>query len=284
MSPDERDEQLMQEYLDGDSELSRLYRRGAGETPGAQLDARILGEARRAVTPAPRVVYSPFARHWLVPTSLAAVFVLSVSVVLLMPEPLDGPGMGVDDGNGHAPALGGGLRDTLGDRTDTEAAPAAPAPMESDTRREPATRLQDSDAGGRASGTSPLPSASRPQQAGETVGTSVKKRKSEAAERKGDAAREAAPAPEAGAGPVLQAPPAALEESDALPARAQGVLPAASVRNDPEAWISFIEALLDARDETGAQQSLREFRRRYPDFPLPADLRALTDSPDAQPP
>lgn len=275
MSPDERDEQLLQEYLEGDSELSRLYRRGAEETPGAQLDARILAEAHRAVTPAARVVHSPFARHWLVPTSLAAVFVLSVSVVLLLPEPLDGPGMGVDDNNGHAPAPGGGLRDTARDRTDTGAAPAAPdasAPMESDTRREP------------KAGTPPLPSASSPQRAAEVVGTSVKKRKSEGAEREGDAAREAAPAPGAGAGPALQPPPAALQESGALPAGAQGALPGASVRNDPEAWISFIEALLDARDETGAKQNLRAFRSRFPDFPLPADLRALAASSDAQSP
>ena len=87
MSPKERDDDLLQEYLEGDSELSRLYRRGADEEPGASLDERILAEARRAVSTRRKVAHSPFARHWMVPTSLAAVLVLSVSVVLMMPEP-----------------------------------------------------------------------------------------------------------------------------------------------------------------------------------------------------
>ena len=42
-----------------------------------------------------------------------------------------------------------------------------------------------------------------------------------------------------------------------------------------DAWLQRIHRLVDAGDITGARASLREFARRYPDYPLPEDLRAL---------
>ena len=91
MSPEERDDELLQEYLEGDSALSRLYRRGVGEQPGTDLDARIRAHAHDDLARDRRVAHSPFARNWMVPTSLAAVLVLSVSVVVLTPEPVEVP-------------------------------------------------------------------------------------------------------------------------------------------------------------------------------------------------
>ena len=91
MSPQERDDKLLQEYLAGDSALSRLYRDRATEQPDARLDATIRARAHAAVARDARVAHSPFAHNWIVPTSLAAVLVLSVSVVVLMPEPVDVP-------------------------------------------------------------------------------------------------------------------------------------------------------------------------------------------------
>ena len=96
MSPEERDDEMLREYLEGDSALSRLYRRDAREQPDARLDARIRARARDAVARSRAVAHSPFARHWMVPTSLAAVFVLSVSVVLMMPEPAMEPDGEID--------------------------------------------------------------------------------------------------------------------------------------------------------------------------------------------
>jgi Meckel syndrome type 1 protein len=42
-----------------------------------------------------------------------------------------------------------------------------------------------------------------------------------------------------------------------------------------DAWLQRIHGLVDAGDIAGARASLREFERRYPDYPLPEDLRAL---------
>lgn len=42
-----------------------------------------------------------------------------------------------------------------------------------------------------------------------------------------------------------------------------------------DAWLQRIHDLIDTGDIAGARASLREFERRYPDYPLPEDLRAL---------
>ena len=42
-----------------------------------------------------------------------------------------------------------------------------------------------------------------------------------------------------------------------------------------DAWLQRIHRLVDAGDITGARASLHEFERRYPDYPLPEDLRTL---------
>jgi hypothetical protein len=42
-----------------------------------------------------------------------------------------------------------------------------------------------------------------------------------------------------------------------------------------DAWLSRIRALLDSGDVTGGRRSLHAFVERYPDYPLPEDLRAL---------
>jgi hypothetical protein len=42
-----------------------------------------------------------------------------------------------------------------------------------------------------------------------------------------------------------------------------------------DAWLARIRELLVAGKLDAARASLREFRHRYPDAPLPDDLRAL---------
>ena len=78
-----QDEQNLEEYLQGDSALTRTY--GAeqkAQAPG-HLDKAILSAAHEAVKQKPhsKVAYSPVARRWYVPVSMAAVLVLCVSLV-----------------------------------------------------------------------------------------------------------------------------------------------------------------------------------------------------------
>ncbi|MBI3574487.1 MAG: hypothetical protein HY083_02345 [Gammaproteobacteria bacterium] len=91
MAERKNDDRLLDEYLRGDSLLSRVYRETGREEPPAHLDAAILAQAKAAAT----------ARRskprWFMPLSLAATVVLSIGVVLFMsregvtPVPMETP-------------------------------------------------------------------------------------------------------------------------------------------------------------------------------------------------
>jgi hypothetical protein len=264
MSPQERDDEMLGEYLEGDSALSRAYRRDAREQPDARLDARIRARARDAVARKSPVAHSPFARHWFVPTSLAAVFVLSASVVLLMPGPAREPDLEI----GGIPKTAGDtavMRDAPVAGADVEQPPApTSAPPQAAERRE-----QAADGGGRGSDADAAPGA--PQRA------------QEAEEMPGEMRKKSATRAESVSSNVARSPPAALE-SARPPAPDPLAMPAGDVKDDPQAWLRFIEALLDEQNRDAAKYNLRAFRKRYPDFPLPATLRPLAASLKAQQP
>jgi len=64
----------------GEDDLARIYRAATADGPSPALDARILAEARSAMT----AMTKPKPFRWAVPLSTAAVVVLAVGVVLLM--------------------------------------------------------------------------------------------------------------------------------------------------------------------------------------------------------
>ena len=78
-------------YLKGGSNISHLYQTTKVPGPASETDAAILAAARRAVDSKPKPV-SPFGYRWMVPTSLAAVLVLTVSIILLQPPSPDSTG------------------------------------------------------------------------------------------------------------------------------------------------------------------------------------------------
>lgn len=69
-----------------DAKLTAVYRAAAQDAPPPALDAAILAAARRAVGARPRPAGFSFARAWRGPLSVAAVVVVSVSLVILMRE------------------------------------------------------------------------------------------------------------------------------------------------------------------------------------------------------
>lgn len=75
-----RDDRELEEYLRGDSPLSRRYREASGEEPAPAVDEAILAASRRAVQSRP--VRIP--RSWFRPLSIAAIVVLSATVVITM--------------------------------------------------------------------------------------------------------------------------------------------------------------------------------------------------------
>jgi len=271
MSPEERDDELFQEYLEGDSALSRLYRQGGDEQPGAHLDARIRARAHDAVAPDKRVAHSPFAHNWMVPTSLAAVLMLSVSVVVLMPEPVEVPGPAGDRSANGSPetVMSRELPDKAADTEQQPAAESAVAPAQAAKRRKQSSDDGTGDDGTGAAGGRAAEFARDARQPAKADDEAPGEERKEAAPRvQSPSIDDAQSSPWA---------PAALESaSQAAPP--PGPMPASAVRDDPRAWLRFIESLLDEQKLEGAKANLRAFRGRYPDYPLPASLVPLAAS------
>ena len=75
-----------EDYLRGDSAVSARYRAEATEAPPPELDATILAQATEAVHKPGGRGLSPFGSRRNASLSLAAVVVLTVTVVALLPE------------------------------------------------------------------------------------------------------------------------------------------------------------------------------------------------------
>lgn len=72
--------------MQNDKQLSGLYRQTANEQPPRHLDDAILAAARRETNSKPHPAFTPFSSNWRVPVSLAAVLVLTISIVNLMQD------------------------------------------------------------------------------------------------------------------------------------------------------------------------------------------------------
>ena len=79
-------ERRLEDDAGRDEDLSVLYRAAPREEPPSRLDDAIQAAARRAVHARPRSAPVSFNRRWGVPAAVAAVLVLSISVVTLMRE------------------------------------------------------------------------------------------------------------------------------------------------------------------------------------------------------
>lgn len=254
-----------------DAGLTALYRVAAREDPPPALDDTIRAAARRAVASRPQRVSSPFVRSWRVPLSIAAVMLLTVSLVTVMreeaPEILLPPGgervLGEPDHMRAGPAADAG-----------ESMPAVPktlVPREQTSDRvglKPPAQKGSSGIGLRDDRISPDPA---PRSRNEMA----------AAGRMETDAPDAPPPPARAAEAVTRTPapvPApAMAPAAAAGAAAEGKVAAGGTysRTDlpPDQWLARIEELRRQGRLEDARASLAEFRKRYPDYELPASLR-----------
>lgn len=258
--------------MENDPQLAALYRAGTTAEPPAHLDDAIRAAARREVAAGP---HRAGVRRWAVPVSLAAVVVLSVSVVTLLPE--QGADR-LDQPPAEAPAAA--MQSDIVQKERAEP-PAAAAPEAMPSRRaatppvvadEPAAKTE-----------TPVPAPAVSGRAAETeresTGSRAKAMAEESSNRADDAAARrdfAAPQPmlrsapmaDAASGSGVSAPAAALSAAPAKSALWQNL-----AKEPPEKWLQRIAEL--RRDGKGAEADalLAEYRRRFPDARLPGDLR-----------
>jgi len=277
--------------MEHDTQLAEIYRAAAQAGPPARLDEAILAAARREVKAGPR---RGGLRRWQLPLSLAAVLVLSVTLVSQMreqgadrPEALLSPPAGVQP-RAVLPA---------------EVAPASPPPAavrETGVSRQGGEGQRGDSQGqeGLAAAPDRPPVAAIPQRAEmpqplvpgqKTLGAaSVESRAAPAAADAGPAPAEdgASARPERQAPrPLLRSAPAPSTDMAPGTSATAPPRPAALVAPDPaalwrdlalapaEQWIERIVELRRAGKTADADALAAEFGRRFPDRHLPAETR-----------
>lgn len=336
MTPNERNGSGAGGGADRDPRLERVYRAGGREEPPAHLDAAILAAARREVGARPRAV-STRLRAWRVPVSIAALVVLSVSLVTLVQEegggklepsaamsedskllekapapPASVPEAAKAPARATPPATAPAARDDAAPGATAAAKIAGNTARREDRERAGHTELQSSGPGA-APSPQPFqgaPAAPERRQAFATdqaagAGSMTQPAAPSASEADVPASRgEPAPAPrstarmmqrdravaEDVAGSLSAAPPPAAvapaekpkasAEARALkrePVLADTTRLAGLVKEvesrPPEKWLERIEALRREGRKADADELLAEFKRRFPNHPLPPGLR-----------
>lgn len=90
MSTEHNDDRLLDEYLSGDSDISRQYRAESNENTPELLKRKTKASVERLIDMDHRdVTKTKKRKDWYIPLSLAAVIVLAVSVIIYNPNDLN---------------------------------------------------------------------------------------------------------------------------------------------------------------------------------------------------
>ena len=248
-----------------DRELSRLYREAEAAEPPRRIDDAILAASRRAVGSRPRAAGTELVRRSSAPIALAATILLTFTVTLMvfqdLPEP-DPAQVLMQPGAADARA------EKRAESPPAESKPAAAAETKSEL-------LVESRSDARRPRTPESPRSGERASAGEAVrdisNGPPEKRESEPMR----ASRPTQPAPTT---PAPSASP--RSETTSTPQSAGGVAATASRlaadetnERSPEKWLEDIRNLKAQGKSPEAERELAEFRKRYPDYRLPEDLR-----------
>jgi len=280
-----------------DPSIDAAYRATPREEPPRALDERILAAAHRAVDARPGPVGRSFSQRWRVPVAVAATVVLSATVTLMVyesektppiPERLSPGKVREDQVAPSVPAARGVLDKASGAREARPpevleerrvapetgvARPSAPANQDA-LRQAPAqepSRMQSNE-----SKIAPAPFPAEPARPATPPAASAPRAKDDeapVAKKRESPGASPAPAVEAERASsmtrerALADRPIGRTERDAAVGAAQPVL------QSPEEWIAEIRRLKKAGQANDANRLLAEFRDRFPEYPLPEDLR-----------
>lgn len=263
--------------MENDPQLAALYRAAANAQPPAHLDDAIRAAARREVAAGPR---RAGIRRWTLPVSLAAVIVLSVSMVTMMREQgADRPESFVQAP--QTPAV------TVQRESDEARASTAPA---AEPRRKPAPPPAVTDSVS-AKTEAPEPAAVLSDRAAAVEqGPGESAAKAAAAANRAEepvAARRDYAAPQ----PLQRSAPASMAAemsgstgglSAARPSASPPAFSAAPAKSalwqdlseaPPDKWIQRLIEWRRAGRTADAEALLTEFRRRFPELPVPEAAR-----------
>lgn len=239
----------LEDYLSGNDGLSSLYAQSTTDEPPSAIDKKILQAGRNAIEKKTGGT-GPFSGSWKIPVALAAVLVLAVGVSITLERKTGSALYRVER---YAP----------------EASSPSPAARSSPAKKKEVERSRQS------GGAQPKQPSAEPML--ETAPTGKD--------------QESKPAPsEPAAADVMQAPgkpeaeqvaPAGnaaaglMKQQEAETKSAEPMQPEAAAR-----WLQSIRDLVKQNKTAEAKQQLADFRRVYPEYPLPEELKNLDRQPD----
>ncbi len=269
-----------------DEELASLYRESALEQPPPALDARILAAARATATPAREDSTPPRTTSWLnrwrLPFALAATVLMTSTLTLMVRE------QKVDEIAVDGVPVGRAAPATETPRAVEQAAEARqPAPAASTRKSAPAAAATAPQAAARAPDRSARDnaggSAHKPEAGSDAPSREQGNSRNLAKDQPGaDAAAKTASPTATQSRPATPAAPAALSAPTPAAASTERGLrrenSASSAESggpdlSPEHWLDRIRALRREGRTIEADASLAQFRKHYPQFPLPDDMR-----------
>ena len=270
-----------------DEELSHIYRDAEGPRPPQRVDDNILAASQRVASTVRRPAGFGFSRRWGTPVALAATVLVTFTLALMVFERESGlDAMAPDARRTDRPAKVLPAEPQRADQPGTPSPlvlrPIAPAP--------PISQALQSERAEQRPGESAASTAS--PSTGQPVFVPEVPRASEILRKREEAKPALAPPLPAQSAPELrqQVPPmrapaaapaaGALSESGAT-LQGSGVTAAIATplavseakERTPEKWLEDIRRLRTEGKATEVERELAEFRKRYPDYILPEDLR-----------
>jgi hypothetical protein len=261
-------------------ELQALYREAATDEPGPMLDRSILDAARAELksAAASKARPVPWWKGWLPATTAIAAVVVGVSLTWRV---MDEQERQLREEMRAAPAAGEITRQPAADNA-AVAAPASAAKTAPTAGNAPVAPRKEASGATQAVAppASPEPRPFTAPAAAAPAPLEVETRKASRADARDEGIRrdavvqDAAPAVSRAVGKLEAGRPGASSETDVStsspPAAKAAAAPEAA---SAEAWLRRIRELRAAGRDAEAAQSLDRFRQRYPDFPLPADMK-----------
>jgi hypothetical protein len=274
-----------------DEELSRIYRDAEAPVPPQRVDDNILAASRRVAGAKPRSERSEFARRWGAPVALAATVVVTSTLTLMVFERQS-------DLDATAPAAQ--RADQPSKSKSAESKPAARAPAtpvaQAEARRDREEPRPSEGAAknvrrgteqpGFAANVPPTPETLRKEQTRSAPAAAApfssersgadQQAPSPDAQRAPEAPRQAPRAPGAaltGDANTLRESASTLQRAGALSAPVGRAAVSEAKERTPEKWLEDIRKLKTQGKAAEAERELAEFKKRYPDYRLPEDLR-----------
>ena len=274
-----------------DEELSRIYRDAEAPVPPQRVDDNILAASRRVAGARPRSERSEFARRWGAPVALAATVVVTTTLTLMVLERQSG----LDTVTSAVPGADQPSKSPRVEQKPVARAPATPVPQAAARRDREEQRPNERPGTGqrgfaadvprtpealrKREEAKPAPAAAAPPgglYSGERAGAD-QPAPSPDAQRAAEVPRQAPRAPAAagltGDANTLRESALTLQRAGALSASGGRVAGSEAKERTPEKWLEDIRKLKTQGKTAEVERELAEFKKRYPDYRLPDDLR-----------